>query len=1117
VHSLNEERGGTLEAIVARMTMVSRADHCARKRWPVLNLRIIALSATLPNAEDIAQWLRARERGSLICCGQETRPVKLNTHVLSYPNRKNPFLFVRSLFNEIHSVVRQYSDGCPSLVFCPTRKNCESVASKLADISGAPFWRSEKHKAELEDASKRVRNNGTLAYCISRGVCYHSAGLSASNRRSVEDSFRSGILAVCCTTTTLAQGVNLPARLVVVMSTQQWKGTKEGYVEYPRSTILQMIGRAGRPQFDDRAIGVIMTQQRTAHRYRADMSGGSIVESNLRPRLSDFLNSEIALGSVKSASDAFEWLKLTFYFVRSQRNPSKYGVSSGPSFEDDLRDKVALVLKQLRDAGMNEQSDDGKLCATDTGRLMSRYFLRFPTVRLFEAFVKASFTKKSSDKSDAKESTLQDLLWLLSKCDEVAEVGIRKTEKKILRAFSGRFPLPNSRGAMTAQKKCFQMLQARCEESAGFRFSDSGLARQMNQVVDNALRVLAGLAAYFKTKNLSHLATARMLEKCLRQKMWENSRFIAAQIRGIGSSTAKKLAGGKLSSFDAIEQASTAKIEVICGRKFPFGSNLKRNARTLLSGVLVLHASQTSVTDSDVTVTLVVRGRFEEGNSHEGKRKYRTHDLMVWMVASDALSPPAELLLHAVVKNPTRKHLTISHASFPSDRMEATLRCCLLCRDIVGADTQMMLSVGRVSMNGSSPPSKSHRRKLSATHNVSKKIEARQAYGNDAERVECRHTCKNKAVCGHLCCREGLQLVHRKRRRPSSTAEQRSFATSASDDLSRFSYDRSPSRGTFERASDGCPQKFQEKEEKSEYFEDTRKNRTKKRRHQHAETSRVSSALKLAAQKSKSSAFDSRAPPYLHEQTQNSWNIGDDHARGRTMTYPHYDSAASCTGISSSGYAGEQGSSSSDRRRHFSANERHVPRLQMPEYDARTTRYDDNLDCKGYFFNTRAQPTPARPKVSENSFQFTREFAAHPGRIFQRDRENYYASANDFGSTNRSDIVRPLPPSRVSHANDDPTTLWQSVTRNAHRSNFDRANGSSHRIAPQRRASLSNHMRVRKHAFADDFNTREAPEIKNPRFSDSTIGAAMRRMSQRGRPASARVISSEMMDFLEGL
>ena len=102
-------------------------------------------------------------------------------------------------------------------------------------------------------------------------------------------------------------------------STLQWRGPKRGYVEYDRSTVLQMIGRAGRPQFDKVARAVIMTQHSTRKRYEMELQKGSVVESNLKNRFVDFLNTEIALGTVNSKASAIAWIERTFFYIRAPR------------------------------------------------------------------------------------------------------------------------------------------------------------------------------------------------------------------------------------------------------------------------------------------------------------------------------------------------------------------------------------------------------------------------------------------------------------------------------------------------------------------------------------------------------------------------------------------------------------------------------------------------------------------------------------------------------------------------------------------------------------------------------------------------------------------------------
>lgn len=152
------------------------------------------------------------------------------------------------------------------MVFCHSRKEAKALAQQLvqqtrperSDTNLPSLVPSHGVLRRLRRESKFVESDAALASCISSGVAFHSAGLSLDNRRLVERLFREGIVSVLCTTTTLAMGVNLPAHLVVIKSTQAYQGAAHGYRELPKSTMLQMMGRAGRPQHDTTGVVVIM-------------------------------------------------------------------------------------------------------------------------------------------------------------------------------------------------------------------------------------------------------------------------------------------------------------------------------------------------------------------------------------------------------------------------------------------------------------------------------------------------------------------------------------------------------------------------------------------------------------------------------------------------------------------------------------------------------------------------------------------------------------------------------------------------------------------------------------------------------------------------------------------
>ena len=119
------------------------------------------------------------------------------------------------------------------------------------------FHLTNEQKQILVEATKRVQDQKLKTFLIG-GIGIHHGGLEKETREAIEDCFRKGCLPIIVTTSTLSMGINLPAHLVIIKSTDQVKaGT---YQSYSENSILQMIGRAGRPQFDTSATAIIMTK-----------------------------------------------------------------------------------------------------------------------------------------------------------------------------------------------------------------------------------------------------------------------------------------------------------------------------------------------------------------------------------------------------------------------------------------------------------------------------------------------------------------------------------------------------------------------------------------------------------------------------------------------------------------------------------------------------------------------------------------------------------------------------------------------------------------------------------------------------------------------------------------
>ncbi|KAK3910918.1 putative ATP-dependent DNA helicase HFM1, partial [Frankliniella fusca] len=255
VHILNDEsRGPTLEAVVSRMKMLQQHQRADNQSLP--SLRFIAVSATIPNVEDLAQWLGTLEKPAKYFRMEESmRPVQLKKVVKGYDSNFSGFMFDVHLSYKLKAVISQYSDGKPTLVFCSTRKSVLATAEVLAKMITFSFTETQKSALTLlcgQIVDNKIRDLAKV------GIGCHHAGLVMTDRNLLESAFRDGLLPVLIATSTLAMGVNLPAHLVVIKSTQYYGNG--GYQDYSDSQLLQMIGRAGRPQYDTSAVAVIMTK-----------------------------------------------------------------------------------------------------------------------------------------------------------------------------------------------------------------------------------------------------------------------------------------------------------------------------------------------------------------------------------------------------------------------------------------------------------------------------------------------------------------------------------------------------------------------------------------------------------------------------------------------------------------------------------------------------------------------------------------------------------------------------------------------------------------------------------------------------------------------------------------
>jgi len=237
----SEDRGHTLEILITKMRRMKQ------------NLWILGLSATAPNVSEIADWLDAKFIQS------SWRPVPLYYGILCEGTveiyRDGEVYRAKKSFEEV--VEECVSEGNGVLVFESTRKSAESLAERLSEISGR--YCQGKDLAEEILAENDGEMSKKLAKCIKKGSAFHHAGLLSGQRRIVEEAFRNGDVRILVATPTLAAGVNLPAKRVLIRSIYRYDGYSK---RIKVSEFKQMAGRAGRPGMDEIGEAIVVASKK---------------------------------------------------------------------------------------------------------------------------------------------------------------------------------------------------------------------------------------------------------------------------------------------------------------------------------------------------------------------------------------------------------------------------------------------------------------------------------------------------------------------------------------------------------------------------------------------------------------------------------------------------------------------------------------------------------------------------------------------------------------------------------------------------------------------------------------------------------------------------------------
>ncbi|NXK53348.1 HELQ Helicase, partial [Chauna torquata] len=366
LHMLGEgSRGATLEMTLAKILYTSKSTH------------IVGMSATLNNVGDLQKFLQAEYYTKNFRPVELKEYIKIRDTIYEVDSKaERGFTFSRLLNfkyssnlekadpDHIIALVTEVIPKYSCLIFCPTKKNCENVASMVCKYLNKEF-RSYREK-EKQDLIKNLKTIGNGSVCpvlkqtVSFGVAYHHSGLTNDERKSIEEAYSRGVLCLLACTATLAAGVNLPARRVIL---------RAPYVAsefLKKNQYKQMIGRAGRAGIDNAGESILIVQEKDKHLVQ-DLVTSPLENcySNLLPEftkgMQNLLLSLVGLRIAVTHEEVCDFMCRTLLGVQQQL------LSKEKSLSEIVKDALEnLIEKGLVKRKITEKDQNSKTTLTIT-------------------------------------------------------------------------------------------------------------------------------------------------------------------------------------------------------------------------------------------------------------------------------------------------------------------------------------------------------------------------------------------------------------------------------------------------------------------------------------------------------------------------------------------------------------------------------------------------------------------------------------------------------------------------------------------------------------------------------------------------------------------------------
>ena len=405
VHLLgDDDRGPTLEIVLTKLKSLPQKP------------QILALSATVTNADEISDWLECK------LVQNDWRPVPLWEGVYDHgtvtmQDRKNFEVEASVRGAPVDLGLDSLKDGGQAILFAETRTRSVSLATKASDAVSRRLNNEEKEV--LEQISQKILDENehtelikNLATLVKKGVAFHHAGLNQNCRNIIESEFRSRRIKLLASTPTLAAGVNLPARRVVIANVNRYDGKFGANKPISILEYKQLSGRAGRPQYDKYGEAIIVGSSNGDELFDYYING---TPEPIFSKLTGDKALRIHVLSFISTTPGIKSEEITDFFSKT--------LSGFQERKSTIQFKIKITLSYLESEELVKQKGN-RFIATEFGKKTSMLYV--------DPFTSVLFRKSLQRISKRKRHTLGLLHLLTSSEDFFPKFSLRNKDYELI-------------------------------------------------------------------------------------------------------------------------------------------------------------------------------------------------------------------------------------------------------------------------------------------------------------------------------------------------------------------------------------------------------------------------------------------------------------------------------------------------------------------------------------------------------------------------------------------------------------------------------------------------------------------------------------------------------------